>query len=729
VFFLTIAAGVARHGAHGRRTSQVPIVEGLQLLNIGEHGVHLPGSAALLRIPGQKRLKMVFLGSCVTLNSTPRDFRYKIRHQVNGANMERQLIDAARRRYVALPFPSGTPSAPASLPARGVLPMPLVALTLRRPCVRPLGPRWDFGKKLPLRPGTRAVGGVTAAVRAQNKVEPHSGDPCGGGDSTREGGTGCARALGENSLGPAAQEPEETTTTPRRLAADQHVPRDLGSSSDDDRLTSSPRRLAADQRMPRETGSSSDDYRLTSSPRRLAADQHVPRETGSSSDDDRLFAAHRAAATSPNKSQGAGERKGGGDDSDVDDDGLFRTNAIRGRGSSSSAQLPAWPLTRAANDVIVDPHTKRGSKHKRPRHPSSALRGGPLATGPQKSSSVAASSSDASAEKLFLSNGVRGRLMGVAAAHCSEGPRAGSGLKVPGCGRDQDLDNASSDDDDIGTLIDKDLNKRIAVIAAGSGSFRGANPSHPDPNGHGRDEEAYDTEEAPSSDSGSGHNDSQRMLRRAEGPKGRDSALSSSLQNLLMKIETSATNVGGFNDILKDAIYDKLQKSSSVAKAPSGSSVEKVVLSNGVCRPLMGVASPYFSEEPSTSPSRQHTASRPRTSLFCPENYISPGDSSPHLRKHQSYTDKRDFFEGSHSLSQNDLAEWQFNQAIKKRSVKHRRESLRLHNYFESRSQQRDRLFFLATWLVPSSTIIHRKSSRSQSEARIYLEISDHSVR
>ena len=620
--------------------------------------------------------------------------------------MERQLIDAARRRYVALPFPSGTPSAPASLPARGVLPMPLVALTLRRPCVRPLGPRWDFGKKLPLRPGTRAVGGVTA-VRAQNKVESHSGDPGGGGDSTREGGTGCARALGENSLGPAAQEPEETTTTPRRLAADQHVPRDIDSSSDDDRLTSSPRRLAANQRM--------------------------PRETGSSSDDDRLLAAQRAAASSPSKSQGAGERKGGGDDSDVDDR-LLRTNAMRGRGSSSSAQLPAWPPARAANDVIVDRHTKRGSKHKRPGHPSSALLGGPLATGPQKSSSVAASSSDASAEKIFLSNGVRGRLMGVAAAYFSEGPPAGSGLKVPRCGRD--LDNASSDDDDIGTLIDKDLNRRIAVIAAGSGSFRGANPSHPDPNGHGRNchrnEEAYDTEEAPSSDSGSGRDDSQRILRGAEGPKGRDSALSSSLQNLLTKIETSATNVGGFNDILKDAIYDKLRKSSSVAKAQSGSSVEKVVLSNGVCRPLMGVASAYFSEEPSTSPSRQHTASPPRTSLFCPENYIlksSPGDSSPHRRKHPSYTDKRDFFEGSHSLSQNDLAYWQFNQAIKKRSVKHRRESLRLHNYFESRSQQRDRLFFLATWLVPSSMIIHRKSSRSQSESRIYLEITDHSVR
>jgi hypothetical protein len=61
--------------------------------------------------------------------------------------------------------------------------------------------------------------------------------------------------------------------------------------------------------------------------------------------------------------------------------------------------------------------------------------------------------------------------------------------------------------------------------------------------------------------------------------------------------------------------------------------------------------------------------------------------------------------------------------------LKHRRESLRLNNYFESRSQQRDRLFFLATWLVPSSMIIHRKSSRSQSEARIYLEITDHSVR
>ncbi len=431
----------------------------------------------------------------------------------------------------------------------------------------------------------------------------------------------------------------------------------------------------------------------------------MPRETGSSSDDDRLFAAQRAAASSPRKSQVAGERKGGGDDSNVDDDyGLLRTNTIRGRVSSSSAQLPAWPPARAEKEVIVDRHAKRGSKHTRPGHPSSALRGGPLATGPQKSISVAASSSDASAEKLVLSNGVRGRLMGVAAAYFSEGPRAGSGLKVPRCGRDQNLGNASSDDDDIGTLIDKDLNKRIAVIAAGSGSFRGANPSHRDPNGHGRDEEAYDTGEAPSSDSGSGRDDLHRILRGAEGPKGRDSALSSSLQKLLTKIETSATNVGGFNDILKDAIYDKLRKSSNVARAQCGSSVEKVVLSNGVPRPLMGVPSAYFSEGPSTSPSRQHTASPPRTSLFSPENYIpksSPGDSSPPRRKSPSYTNKRDFFEGSYSLSQNDLADWQFNQAIKKRSLKHRRESLRLNNYFESRSQQRDRLFFLATWLVP----------------------------
>ena len=508
----------------------------------------------------------------------------------------RQLIDAARRRYPAL-FPPHRPARPGHrtrrLPVRGGRGLTLPGVLHR----------WDFGKKAPLRPGTRSAGGRTAAARAHYPFEPHVGDrpPQAGGDDERQ-----AEVVSHL---PAAQEPEETTTTPRRLEADERVPRAVGSSSDDDRLfvIGAPRATAS---LPRGGAMGADDA--------AGSAASLPGGGAQGADDEADSAAGKRAP----KTGGADHSE----DDDDDDDGLLRRSRTPGRGgSSSSAQLPAWPPAHTLHHEAR--HAKRAPQHARPARTGGSLRAGPRVT---------------------------------------TGPRADSGIEGPRRGRDEDHGNASSDDD-INALIDKELNKRIAAIAAGGNSFRGANASQPDAHGQVRDEEAHDSGEARSSDSGSGsdRDDSQWMSRGAEVRKSRNRALSSSLQSLLTKIETSTTDVGGFNEIMKDAIYDKLHKSSSVAATPSDASAEKVVLSNGVRRPMMSVASSYFSGGASTAAGRQGSANVPRKGLFSPE-----------------------------------------------------KGSLKLKYYFESRSKQREWLFFLQTWLVPCFLTFHMQSSHQSSHQK-----------
>ena len=509
----------------------------------------------------------------------------------------RQLIDAARRRYPAL-FPPHRPARPGHrtrrLPVRGGRGLTLPGVLHR----------WDFGKKAPLRPGTRSAGGRTAAARAHYPFEPHVGDrpPQAGGDDERQ-----AEVVSHL---PAAQEPEETTTTPRRLEADERVPRAVGSSSDDDRLfvIGAPRATAS---LPRGGAMGADDA--------AGSAASLPGGGAQGADDEADSAAGKRAP----KTGGADHSE----DDDDDDDGLLRSRSrTPGRGgSSSSAQLPAWPPAHTLHHEAR--HAKRAPQHARPARTGGSLRAGPRVT---------------------------------------TGPRADSGIEGLRRGRDEDQGIASSDDD-INALIDKELNKRIAAIAAGGNSFRGANASQPDAHGQVRDEEAHDSGEARSSDSGSGsdRDDSQWMSRGAEVRKSRNRALSSSLQSLLTKIETSTTDVGGFNEIMKDAIYDKLHKSSSVAATPSDASAEKVVLSNGVRRPMMSVASSYFSGGASTAAGRQGSANVPRKGLFSPE-----------------------------------------------------KGSLKLKYYFESRSKQREWLFFLQTWLVPCFLTFHMQSSHQSSHQK-----------
>ncbi len=124
---------------------------------------------------------------------------------MTNANM---LIDAARRRYVALPFPLGIPSAPSSLSARGVRAANASRFPHPPPSVRGLWGQMGFREEAA--PATRYTGGGrcysrragTKQCRAAQR-RPRRGRRDKGWDLLRKSprrelaGTGCARARGD----------------------------------------------------------------------------------------------------------------------------------------------------------------------------------------------------------------------------------------------------------------------------------------------------------------------------------------------------------------------------------------------------------------------------------------------------------------------------------------------------------------------------------------------------
>ena len=261
--------------------------------------------------------------------------------------------------------------------------------------------------------------------------------------------------------------------------------------------------------------------------------------------------------------------------------------------------------------------------------------------------------------------------------------------------RNDQVYEKESSDDDINTLIDKELNKRIAAIASGSRNFRGTNVSVD--RGQSNQEDAQQMHDNSASDSASDR--APDWISDAKNSNSTTSHVSASLQNLLAKIQTSSVDPGGFNDIMKDAIQEKLRRqemahehtltSISKRRTTQKSSASTVVLSNGVVRPLMNVTSDYLFDEQRGIPGISSS----------PDSSSSPNPRINRRHKGQSipFAAKRGIFEGRAFRSGQN-----FDHSSKQEHVqlpKHRlQETRRLKRYFDSRSKRREYASFLALW-------------------------------
>ena len=246
--------------------------------------------------------------------------------------------------------------------------------------------------------------------------------------------------------------------------------------------------------------------------------------------------------------------------------------------------------------------------------------------------------------------------------------------------------NASSDED-IHVLIDNEINKRIAAIAAGDQSFRDAGNSvtvgnaagYPDGNALFFEKEASGTD-----------SDHETPAQTPEGANAQKKK-NLTLKNLLNKIKASGKDANGFNDIIQDAIHDKLHQSRS-----RGSGRQ-------------------------TSPSKQETVETTscmtpaRRNLFSAETYVpktSPIDDSPppkSVRKspNEPFKANRAIFKDRKSRSARDLHDMTHESVRKDGAIRpindqqnDARASRRLQHYLKAEIKRRNRSFFLAAWYM-----------------------------
>ena len=291
-------------------------------------------------------------------------------------------------------------------------------------------------------------------------------------------------------------------------------------------------------------------------------------------------------------------------------------------------------------------------------------------------------------------------------------------------------EEAVSSDDDINVLIDNELNKRIAAIAGG-GSFR----VRDDASGDGSQQENGATENEASDTESDQVSD--WVSTSVSSLKNKTPNVSKSLKHLLTKIQSGTSDPGGFNDIIKDAIQDKLRRTKGKVSPPIGvNDSNGSGMSDSVQKSMLHIASDYFLVGPNASPNKQETSDTTsgftpaRRNLFSAEAYIpaqsplekeSPPRNRPQRKNKSPFEAKRGFFEGKASRSERVLRpdrefnDIRFDESMKRYTPRHdSRTTLRLIRYFEAQLLQHDWDFFLTTWCVPSSCYYYQLMSVSE---------------
>jgi len=246
--------------------------------------------------------------------------------------------------------------------------------------------------------------------------------------------------------------------------------------------------------------------------------------------------------------------------------------------------------------------------------------------------------------------------------------------------------NASSDED-IHVLIDNEINKRIAAIAAGDQSFRDAGNSvtvssaagYPDGNALFSEKEASGTD-----------SDHETPAQTPEGANAQKKK-NLTLKNLLNKIKASGKDANGFNDIIQDAIHDKLHQSRSRGSGRQTSPSKEETVETTSCM----------------TPARRN--------LFSAERYVpktSPIDDSPppkSVRKspNEPFKANHAIFKDRKSRSARDLHDMTHESVRKDGAIRpindqqhDARASRRLQYYLKAEIKRRNRSFFLAAWYM-----------------------------
>jgi hypothetical protein len=152
-----------------------------------------------------------------------------------------------------------------------------------------------------------------------------------------------------------------------------------------------------------------------------------------------------------------------------------------------------------------------------------------------------------------------------------------------------------SSDEDVNILIDKEINKRIAAIAASGTDQRGG-------------DEVSDVQSK-----------SQDLQETHD--------VATSLKTLLVKIDARNADPGGFKEIMKDAIQERLRHAKGVSTPPGATKGDRqtIVLSNKVGRPM----TKSTASDSHMAPSKQETtettspATPAKRNLFAPRPVIS----------------------------------------------------------------------------------------------------------